>query len=62
LIGDALETTMFRFDAHFVDQIFADAKRPGYQGSLEVISFLIVSAMIAGSYVAAAAMLLYALY
>jgi hypothetical protein len=34
-----------------VRQIFADAKQPGYQGVLEVISFLVVSATLIGALV-----------
>ena len=52
---------MVRSTPNFVAQIFADAKRPGYQGSLEVISFVIVMGMIAGAFTAAAVMLFYAL-
>jgi hypothetical protein len=46
---------------HFVSQVLADAKLPGYRGPLEVISFVIVSAMVAGAFIAATILLFYAI-
>ena len=44
----------------FVSQIFLDAEQPGFQGLLEVMSFVIVIAMITGAFVAAAMLLFWA--
>ena len=46
---------------HFVSQIVADSKQPGYQGPLELISFVIVSAMITSAFITAMVLLLYAI-
>jgi hypothetical protein len=43
---------------HVVSQVFADAKQPGYQGVLEVISFLVMTAMLVGAFVTAGTLLL----
>jgi hypothetical protein len=43
--------------SHGVAQVFVDAKQPGYQGVLEVISFLVITAMIVGAYFSAATLL-----
>jgi hypothetical protein len=42
-------------------QIFIDAEQPGYQGPLELVSFLMVIAMISGAFAAAAMLLVYAI-
>jgi hypothetical protein len=43
---------------HAVEQVFADARQPGYQGVLEVISFLVVNAMMVAAGASAAMLLL----
>jgi hypothetical protein len=53
--------TMMRSLPASVSQIFLDAEQPGFQGLLEVMSFVIVIAMIAGAYVAAAMLLFWAI-
>jgi hypothetical protein len=42
---------------HVVSQVFADARQPGYQGVLEVISFLVMTAMLASAFFSAAVLL-----
>jgi hypothetical protein len=42
---------------HGVSQVFIDAKQPGYQGVVEVISFLIVVAMMVSAFFSAATLL-----
>jgi hypothetical protein len=42
---------------HVATPVFADARKPGYQGVLEVISFLVMTAMIVGAYVSAGTLL-----
>jgi hypothetical protein len=41
----------------FVLQIFDDAKQPGYQGVLELVSFLVVTGMLVGALVGSVMML-----
>ena len=44
-----------------VSQIFLDAQQPGYQGPLELFSFLMVLAMISGAFAFGALLLFYAI-
>jgi len=44
---------------HVVSQVFADARKPGYQGVLEVISFLVITAMLVGAYFSAGTLLVW---
>jgi hypothetical protein len=53
--------TMVYSVPHFISQIAADARQPGYQGPLEIISFVIISAMVAGAFLAATVLLIYAI-
>ena len=61
VIGPERTPAMVYSLPHYVSQILADAEEPGYRGVLEAISFLVVSAMVAGAFIAAAVLLLYAI-